>query len=340
MTTIYDIAKKTGFSITTVSRALNNYTDVSEKTKKIILDAVEEMGYYPNSIARSLTTKKSWAIGVIFAEDLGLGIKHPFFNGVIEGFKKYVERFGYDIIFLSKKVGGETKSYIDHALHRGVDGVVVFSSHYDDREVNKLIDSALPSVVLDLHSNNTSVVYSNNYQGSELVVDYLHSLGHRKIAHICGHKTTFAGTERSKGFFNSVERLQLQIPSDYVVDGGFFSYEGGYQAMKKLLALKEKPTAVYVAGDTMAIGAMRAIQDEGLNVPDDISIVGFDDIELAKYVSPALTTVKQDMDLLGESAAEVLIKQMNEKNKAYSAVKIPVELIKRHSTGPVKHHNH
>ncbi|SDY04179.1 LacI family transcriptional regulator [Evansella caseinilytica] len=336
MVTIYDIAKKTGFSITTVSRALNNYSDVSEKTKKLILQAVDEMGYYPNSIARTLTTKKSWTIGVIFVEDLGVGIMHPFFSAVIESFKKYVEKFGYDIIFLSRNVGGEEKSYIDHALHRGVDGVIIVCSHDDDPEVKKLIESPLQTVVIDLYSNKTSVVYSDNVNGSELAVQYLHSLGHRKIAHIYGHQKTMAGVERLKGFLSVVEKLQLNIPDSYIKDGSFFSVDGGMQAMSELLELGDPPTAVFAAGDAMAIGAMKAVEAAGLRVPEDVSIVGFDDIELAQYVTPALTTIRQNTDLIGQSAAEVLLKQINNKNKVFSAVTIPVELMVRESARPLK----
>ncbi|MCT8137043.1 LacI family DNA-binding transcriptional regulator [Anaerobacillus sp. CMMVII] len=332
MPTIYDIAKKTGYSITTVSRALNDYPDVSAKTKKIILDAVKEIGYYPNSIARSLTTKKSWTLGVIFIEDLGVGIKHPFFSAVIQSFKQRVESSGYDIIFLSQNIGTEKKSYLDHALHRGVDGIIVVSSNYDNPEVQHLMDSEVPSVVIDLHSNKSSVVYSDSFSGSEMAVSHLYALGHRKIAHISGHQRTFAGIERLRGFKKAVETLNLDIPDSYIVEGGFFSYEDGYLGMKKLLDLKERPTAVYAAGDMMAIGAISAINESGLNVPADISVIGFDDIEIAKYTTPKLTTVRQDTDLIGENAAKVLLNQINDNSKVFSAVTIPVQLVTREST--------
>ncbi|MBM7094838.1 LacI family DNA-binding transcriptional regulator [Bacillus sp. H-16] len=332
MTTIYDIAKKTGFSITTVSRALNNYTDVSEKTKKKILEAVDEMGYYPNSIARSLTTKKSWALGVIFVEDLGVGIKHPFFSAVIESFKQNVESLGYDIIFLSRNIGGEEKSYVDHAIHRGVDGIIVMCSDFEDKEVQKLIESPIPSLVVDLHSDKSSVVYSDNYRGSILAVDHLHELGHRKIAHIKGHQKTFAGLERLRGYRSAMENYGLDIPSSYIADGGFFSYEGGYDAMKEILSLEDRPTAVFVSGDNMALGALKACKEAGVSVPDDLSIVGFDDIEISKHITPGLTTIRQDTDLIGKKASEVLVQQINMRSRDYAAVTIPVQLVVREST--------
>ncbi|QFT90409.1 HTH-type transcriptional repressor PurR [Bacillus sp. THAF10] len=331
MTTIYDIAKKTGFSITTVSKVLNNYSDVSEKTKKKILAAVDEMGYYPNSHARSLTTKRSWTIGVVFMESLGIGIKHPFFNAVIESFKQRAEQFGYDMLFVSRNIITEKKSIIDHFQHRGVDGVVVVCSMTDDPEVVKLMQSTLPTVIIDMHSSKTSVVYSDNSYGSVLAVDYLHSLGHRKIAHIYGHQETYAGTERLKGFIKATKKHSLIIPKSYFVNGEFFSIEGGQKAMNELLALDDPPTAVYAAGDSMAIGAIKAIKSHGLSVPDDISVIGFDDIEIAQHVSPALTTIKQDMDQLGSTAADMLIDQINEKSKLSKAITIPVQLMIRES---------
>ncbi|OIJ17426.1 LacI family transcriptional regulator [Anaerobacillus alkalilacustris] len=331
MATIYDIAKKTGFSITTVSRALNNYPDVGAKTKKIILEAVEEMGYYPNSIARSLTTKKSWTLGVIFIEHLGVGIKHPFFSAVIQSIKQHVEKIGYDLIFLSENIGEEKKNYLDHALHRGVDGIIVVCTKYDDPEVVKLMDSKIPSVVIDLHSDKSSVVYSDHFLGSEMAVEHLYSLGHRKIAHISGHQSTYAGIERIKGFKHATGKFGLNIPSTFIVEGGYFSYEGGYNAMKQLIELGDRPTAVYAAGDMMAIGAINAINDHGLNCPQDFSIIGFDDIELSRYTNPKLTTIRQDTDLIGENAARVLLDQING-NKVFSAVTIPVELKVREST--------
>ena len=336
MTTIYDIAKNTGFSITTVSKVLNNYTDVSEKTKKKILKAVEEMGYYPNSHARSLMTKKSWTIGVVFMENLGVGIKHPFFNAVIESFKQRAEQFGYDMLFVSRNIINERKSYLDHFQHRGVDGVVVVCSISDDPEVKKLMESPLPTVIIDMHSSKSSVVYSDNSYGSVLAVDYLHSLGHRKIAHIYGHQETYAGTERLKGFIKALKKHGLDLPKSYFVNGGFFSLESGEQAMKELLSLEDPPTAVYAAGDNMAIGAMKAIREQGLCVPEDISVIGFDDIEIAKHIAPPLTTVKQDMDQIGSNAADLLLEQINEKKKISKAITIPVQLMIRESCGAVK----
>ncbi|KGP92288.1 LacI family transcriptional regulator [Pontibacillus chungwhensis BH030062] len=335
MVTIYDIAKKTGFSVTTVSKVLNNYSDVSEKTKKAIKAAVEEMDYLPNSHARTLTTKKSWTIGVVFIESLGIGVKHPFFNAVIESFRQEVEIEGYDLLFVSRNISNQKKSYLDHFRYRGVDGVVIVCSTYDDEQVKELIEDPIPTVVIDMSSDQSSVVYSDNYEGSRLAVDHLQSLGHTRIAHIAGHESTFAGEQRKKGFYQAMKALNLEVPDEYVVNGDYFSIEGGARAMKSLLELEKRPTAVYAAGDSLAMGAINAINEQGLRVPEDLSVVGYDDIELAQYIHPALTTIRQQTDLIGQESAKLLLKQIDCKESYVACTQVPVELIIRKSTGPV-----
>ncbi|GEM02754.1 LacI family transcriptional regulator [Halolactibacillus halophilus] len=329
--TIYDIAKATGFSITTVSKVLNNYPDVGKKTREKILKTVDEMGYFPSSYARTLTTKKSYTLGVIYMESLGIGLKHSFFNAIIQAFKQVVELEGYDLLFIANKIGDEKKSYLDHFKYRGVDGVVVFSSENDDDELEKVIQSDLPSVIIDLDSTDTNVIYSDNYRGIEMALKYFLELGHTKIAHIAGHQNTFSGIERMKGFLKATKQLGIQIPPSYIVNGGFFSIEGGKEAMQQLLVLNDRPTAVFASSDTMAFGAMKAIQEAGLRVPEDISIIGYDNVEWSDYVTPRLTTVKQDVDKIGADAARILMGSINGEKTAYTKEVVPVSLIKRDS---------
>jgi DNA-binding LacI/PurR family transcriptional regulator len=331
MVTIYDLAKKTGVSSTTVSKALNNYADVSPKTKQKILDAAAEMGYLPNAHAQSLSTKKSWTIGVMFAEDNEVGMKHPFFNAIIESFRKFVEREGYDLIFASRNLRKRDTSYLEHFLYRAVDGIVVICSDPHDPQVQEMINSHVPIVVIDMTGQNCSVVYSDNIEGGRLAVNYLHSLGHTKIAHISGDPGIDAGAQRIKGFRKAMKELNLPIREGYLVNGGFFSIDEGRAAMNTLLSLEETPTAVFISGDHMAIGAMEAIKEKGLRIPEDISVIGYDDIDMAAYVTPKLTTVKQDTDRIGASAGQLLINQMNEKKKMKTTDIIPVELIIRES---------
>ncbi|WP_114166337.1 LacI family DNA-binding transcriptional regulator [Exiguobacterium sp. TNDT2] len=336
MGTIYDLAKKTGFSITTVSKALNNYKDVSEKTRAKILKAAAEMDYLPNAHAQSLSTKKSWAIGVMFSEANEVGMKHPFFNGIIESFRHATEEYGYDLIFASRNLRNRDMSYLEHFKHRAVDGIVVICSDRMDEQVQELMQSDIPIVVVDMDSANCSVVYSDNTEGARLAVNYLHELGHRHIAHIAGDSSIDAGAARVKGYKLAMKELDLPIQPGYLVNAGFFSVEEGKQAMEKLLQLESPPTAVFVAGDQMAIGAIEAVHEHGLRVPEDISIIGYDDIEMIKYITPKLTTIRQDTDEIGEAAAELLIEQMTAKERRTERRVIPVRLIERASCAPVK----
>ncbi|WP_338779157.1 LacI family DNA-binding transcriptional regulator [Metabacillus sp. FJAT-52054] len=331
MTTIYDVAKKAGVSSTTVSKALNNYPDVSEKTKNVILTVAAEMGYLPNSHAQSLSTKKTWSIGVMFTEENEVGMKHPFFNAVIESFRKHAENEGYDLIFPSRNLRNRNTTYLEHFTYRGVDGIIIICSDQNDPQVLEILDSNIPIVVIDMNEVNSSVVYSDNVTGAETAVDYLISLGHRKIAHISGDSETFTGEARINGYEKAMKKSSLAIPEGYLVNGGMFSIQEGRAAMEQLLKLKDRPTAIFIAGDQMAIGAMETIKDHGLAVPDDFSIVGFDDIEMASYVTPKLTTIKQDTDALGAQAASLLVSQIVQKKKSIKSEMIPIQLIERES---------
>ncbi len=330
MTTIYDISKITGYSPTTVSKALNDYTDISKKTKKIILEKANELGYIPNAHARTLITKKSWSIGVLFDEKLDIGIKHPFFSAILETFKKSIESRGYDLLFISKDMGGKKISYLDHCKIRGIDGIIIISSDFGNKEIQELIDSNIPCVLIDIEEDKASTIYSDNLHGCFLAVEYLHSLGHRKIAHIYGSLDTYAGDIRKKGYIEALNKFGIQNIDAYMVDGGYFSFDGGYKAMEKLLELDDLPTAVFVSGDFMAIGAINAIKEKGLRVPEDISVIGYDDIDLCKYITPKLTTIRQNTELIGKNAADVLINEIDKKGDKASVI-IPVELVVRDS---------
>jgi DNA-binding LacI/PurR family transcriptional regulator len=334
LVTIYDIAKQTGMSPTTVSKVFNNYTDVSDKTRRKVLDAAKTMGYLPNSNARALITKRSWTLGILFMESSGMGIRHPFFSSVLESFKNAAESRGYDLMFISKDIGGKQASYLEHCRFRGVDGVAAILLDPEDPGVKELLTSDLPCVFIDYESTKAGTVHSDNLNGSYQAVAYLYGLGHRRIAHISGGRNTFSGAQRQEGYELALRKMKLKKRDGYIVDGSCYSADSGYRAMSRLLDLEEPPTAVFAAGDNLAVGAIRALKDRGLGVPEDVSIVGFDDIEIASLLSPALTTVRQHTDILGSRAAEILIGSIETVRSLESAV-LPVELIIRDSCRPI-----
>jgi DNA-binding LacI/PurR family transcriptional regulator len=331
MTTIYDIAKKTGYSPTTVSKVFNNYTDVREQTRQVILQAAKDLGYLPNAHARTLTTKKSWTIGVLFVESSGIGMQHPFFSAVIESFKQVAVDKGFALMFISKDVGGKQSGYLENCKIRGVDGVVVVLSDYEDPYFKELLDSDIPCVILDYETSQAHTVYSDNLEGSFLAVEYLHSLGHRRIAHISGGLNTFAGSKRELGYELAMAKMGLEKRDSYIVRSGYFSIESGYAAMMELLDLSDGPTAVFTAGDHLALGAMRAAKERGLRIPEDVSILGFDNIDLTQYITPALTTIGQDATLMGSEAAQMLIRSIDDPSLVLESMVLPVKLFVRDS---------
>lgn len=335
MATIYDVAKEAGYSISTVSKVLNNSTNVSERARKKVQGAITALGYVPSSSARTLATKKSQMIGVVFSENLGIGMAHPFFGPVIEGFRQFVDIYNYDLLFVSRSIKGE-ENYTDQLIRRGVDGIVVFSTDSARSDLHIYRELGIPCIFIDMDVHDFNSVYSDNYQGAKMAVAHFLELGHRKIAHIHGEGNGFVGKERVRGFNEAIASAGIPIAPDYIVSGGYYSTEGGRTAMMKLLRLPEPPTAVFVSGDQMAIGAIQAIKEYGLRVPEDISVIGFDDIEIAKYMEPALTTVAQDKEKIGQQAGVLAIDSILNADRMPVKKIVPVRLIKRATTASPK----
>ncbi|MFP4661602.1 MAG: LacI family DNA-binding transcriptional regulator [Halanaerobiales bacterium] len=332
MATIKDIARQANVSTTTVSRVINNYPDVSDKTREKIMKIIKENNYRPNSIARSLSTSKSNAIGIFFTDHFNSGLHHPFFREVIYGLEKALGEKGYDIVYFTNRHWGDSFSYLDKCQDRHVDGVALMGVLRDDPDLSKLLESDLPSVFVDIDivGKKASYVISDNISGAKKAVYYLHSLGHRRIAMIMGFNTTKTSRERFLGYQEALKELDLPYNPDWIYNGSY-SEEGGYQAIEKILNLDSRPTALFCQSDGMAIGAMRAIEDAGYKVPGDFSIIGFDDIEASRYVKPALTTMAQNKERMGSSVAALLINMIEKKGQANSPIVLPVELIERES---------
>ena len=333
MSTIYEIAKIAGVSPTTVSKVINNYPDVSDKTRAKIKKILDEENFLPSPQAQFLSTKKTWTLGIVYFENLGVGLTHPFFSGVIEAFKRQADKYGYSLLFGSKNDRLKNDTFLEYFKYKSVDGIAIICTDPNDKETLELIESDFPIVVIDMFNEDTSTVASDNMDGCYLAVKYLYDLGHRRIAHIIGASKSdnWASNIRRKGYEKAMERLGLEVIDGYIADGINFDVSGGYRAMKELLKLKEIPTAVFAAADKIALGAIDALKDEGLSVPGDISIVGFDDIELARYVTPRLTTIRQNREEIGKTAVDLLVKQINGKTKLKINKIIPVELIERNS---------
>lgn len=339
MTTIQQLAAKTGVSVATVSRALNGSPEVSEATRKRILELAERLDYTPSAAARTLVSRRSHVVGVIL--DTGLGhpdLLHPFFQEVLVGLKHGAGALGYDLLlFASEEPGngfGGTHSYLRRAGHHGVDGAIVMGFDGRDAEVARLAASGLPTVAVDadLDGPRTGSVMSENEEGARLAVRHLHELGHERIATITGMLGTRPGADRLDGYRSELAALGVAARDEYLVEGDFYD-ESGYRGTLQLLELDEPPTAIFAASDLMAAGALRAANELGVRVPDDVAVVGFDDIGLASLIQPQLTTVRQDMHALGEAAAAGLARMIDDPEASPARELVPTRLVVRASSG-------
>ncbi len=341
MVTIYDIAKITGYSAPTVSKALNNQSDIGQKTKEKIVKVAKELGYIPNSSAKGLVTKKSWLIGLIYEEDdMGIGIEHPLFSSIINAFKQEMEAEGYELIFIARNLGGRRMSLLEHCRYRHVDGVLVVNVDAKDEEVREVTSSNIPCISSNIVFPEIATVTSENIRPAVEAVQYLYQLGHRLIAHIAGPQNSIAaaGYERLEGYKAGLLSRQLPIRDELIVISEYWNGQSGYKAMMDLWHRKEKPTAVFCASDIMAMGVVNACHDLGLNIPGDISIISFDDNLWASFSHPPLTTFRQDRQAIGRKAAE-LMKYLLNGEQVPSRVLIPVQLIERDSCAPPSNAN-
>lgn len=309
MVSMKDIAQRCGVSVSTVSKALNGRWDVGEATKGQILEAAKALGYTANSAARALKTNRTYSIGIVFTDLSNSGFMHEYFASMLNFFRMEAERRGYDITFISDCMGPTNTSYLQHARARGLDGVALICADFYDPMIQELIRSDLPVISLDHAFNNRPAVLSDNMRGMETLVRYVYGRGHRRIAYIHGNET--AVTEnRLTGFYRALEELGVTIPDEYVTECEYHEPVSCHEATQRLLSLPERPTCIFFSDDYAYIGGINAIQEAGLRVPEDISIVGYDGIHMAKMVSPRLTTWQQNTVDLGRIAAEQLIERI------------------------------
>jgi LacI family transcriptional regulator len=340
MVDIRELARLSGVSPATVSRALNDRAEVSPETRRRILEMAERLGYSPNQPARTLVRRRSDMIGLIW--DTGYtnqDRRHPFLLDLFVGIKQTLAESGYHLMVLSTAGAaspGDVTLYLRAAQQHSLAGVIMMGVDADHPAITALVDAGTPCVGIDLplHRNRTTYVTSDNRAGAATAVRHLHGLGHTAIATITGPLTLMPATERLAGYHAEMERLGLTPDPHHIVDGDFF-LASGYEAARRLIDLPEPPTAIFAAGDEMAIGALHALADAGLRVPQDMAVVGFDDIEAAALVRPMLTTVAQDRVALGAGAVEALVDALDgDKDAGASApLQVATRLVVRGSCG-------
>ena len=322
---IYELATKSGFSVSTVSKALNHTGRISEATREKILKVASELNYIPSYHAKALSLNKSWLIGIIYSDNLGIGFSHPHFSVILEGFKQEAEKEGYEITFINRNMGNRSMTYLEFCRYRQVEGVFIVNYYSLSKQVPQLIESGLPLVSSDAGFDDIPTITSNDILGGVLATQYLYDLGHKKIDHIAGPSYTISAQHRKKGFLQVINEHDDIISNIYEAHN--YSIEDGYQQALKIIEKNDLPTAIFVAGDWMALGVIQALKEHDISVPEDISIIGYDDLDFLKYSQPALTTVSQNKLEIGKRAAQYLIQQIN--GETVSSLNVDVEIIER-----------
>lgn len=333
MTTIKDIAKAAGVSVTTVSRALNGYSDVNEKTREKIIAVSKELKYSPNTLARGLVMNKSKTIGLLVSGMTRQSVKDNLTFEVLCGINQFSAETDYDLIlFSTDSTKQREKTYSQLCRERQVDGVIIQGIRTDDPYLQEVLESDIPCVLIDIPIESETVGYvtTDNVLGAKEAVNHLLSLGHQNIAMVNGHDFAFVSQKRLEGYKLALQEKNIPYRAEWVVNGAFTEEQAEYEVYG-LLGKNPEITSIFCASDVMAIGAMKAIKTRGLSIPDQISIVGYDDILLAAYITPALTTMAQDIYKMGYEAAKLLVKMLENKGESHQKL-LETKLIIREST--------
>ncbi|HUA98577.1 MAG TPA: LacI family DNA-binding transcriptional regulator [Terracidiphilus sp.] len=300
---IRDVARRARVSIATVSRAVNRITSVDPDLARRVWKAVEETGYVPNTQARALVSGRSHILGLIVSE-----ITNPFFPELVQEFDNLAVAQGYEVMIGSTDYDpARTEALIRRMLQRNVDGVAVMTFGIEEELVKKLVEREFPLVFVDAGPDlpNIRVLKVNYAEGIRQAVQHLAALGHRSVAFITGPLHLRSAVARRDAFVKSMAELGLAVPMEHIAEGNH-TMEGGLEAMERLVKLAELPTAVVCSNDMTAIGALHALERTTHSVPNEISVVGFDDVHLAQFMLPPLTTVRMSCKDLAVAAVEAL----------------------------------
>lgn len=322
---IFDVAKRAGLSVVTVSRVLNRVPSVREKNREKVLQAMKELDYQPNAAARSLAMGKTGIIGLTLTT-----LNDSVFDAIVKEIGDRLAERGY---FLALSIAGDD----DEPFHRSlfqedrVDGVILLSPTREDEYVMELKRKKIPFVLLDnqLRGSPAPSVIVDNFRGGYEAARHLIDLGHTRIAHIAGPDVFLSSTERERGFRAALEKAGLE---PFAIERGSFEISSGYAIARRWIEEERLPTAVFAADDHLALGVVDAMKGEGIRVPEELSIVGFDDQVMASQFRPGLTTVRQPAERIGSSGVDLLLKWIDGTSRRNVTVLLEPELIVREST--------
>jgi LacI family transcriptional regulator len=324
--TIYDVADEAGVSDATVSRVLNNKGNVRDSTRRRVLEAADRLGYIANVQARLLAGGKSRIIGLLVP-----GLDNAYMAEIVRGIDLELSQADYEmILYTTRRRSANEASYLQHIAQSVSDGLLLVVPLLSREYFHKLNELSYPYVLIDEfdETENSFSVDATNIQGAYDATQYLIELGHKRIAFIKGISGLHSAEQRYAGYLNALQAHDIPVRHDYIMDGDFLR-QSGYEQTRKLLRLPEPPTAIFAANDIMALASMDAIRDENLDIPGDISVIGFDDIPQAYTTHPKLTTVRQPLEQMGRIGVQLLIKQLENPDRSPERITLATELIIR-----------
>jgi LacI family transcriptional regulator len=329
---IEEVAKLSGVSRSTVSRVINNDPHVKASTRARVLEVIRQVNFRPNAAARGLASGRTRIIGLIFPSAQSSLFTDPYYPGLIQGITTACNANDYSVMLWLTNPEQEQSNIHQLVSNSLLDGLVLSSYLIDDPVLETLIQSKVPFLLVGRHPTNNGLNYvdADNVNGAREAVLHLHRLGRRRIATITGPSNMIAGIDRREGYELAFRERGLRPDPALIVEGDF-TESGGYNGMMRLIP--QNPDAVFVASDAMAMGALRALSEAGRRVPEDVAVVGFDDIPSAAHMDPPLTTIRQNIPRLGQLAAETLIQILSEGVSPPHRLVLPTELVIRSSSG-------
>ncbi|SDH76543.1 transcriptional regulator, LacI family [Alteribacillus persepolensis] len=325
-----DVAKMANVSPATVSRVLSNPELVSKKTRDKVLEVINQVNYQPHIVARQFRTKETKTILAVVPD-----ITSAFFSEVLRGIEHTAIREGYQVILGDTENSVERENdYINLLLQKQVDGMLLLTARLEKEKLEELAEH-FPIVLACEYIDglNVPTVSIDNISAARKATEHLIKLGHERVAHICGPMNVILGRDRLRGFRQAMMSHDLDVDPSYIQEGGNESLESGYNQMMKLLALETPPTGVFVYNDEMAMGAMKAVKNSGLRIPEDIAIVGFDNLKMASVVEPHLTSIDQPKYKIGQKAMSILIQKINKEKITKQSFVMKDHLFIRQSCG-------
>lgn len=326
---IKDIARKAGVSTATVSRVINNSALVQSSTRKRVQHIIDKLNFQPNMSAQNLIKGRTDLLTLIVPPEPNFFTVY-YFREILCGISEALSKRHYRLIIYQTEGYDQELGYPSNFGGFSMNGIFLIAPIINDRLVKKLEKAKYPTVLINARSTELDWVDLDNVQSSLKVVEKLAGLGHRRIGFIGGISKGFNTIARLEGYYQALKKLQLPFDADLIVSGDYTA-QSGYELAKKLLALKRPPTAIFATNDSMAIGAVKAVTESGLSVPEDISVFGFDDMDIAILSAPALSTVRQPFCEMGKTAGEILMNRVEHPENPQKCAEFSGEIIMRQS---------